>query len=56
MKNPFVHEKMSKARSKFTDATKKEFPLNNLENLLILYIGKEIFFCNQATLLQVILV
>ena len=44
MKNPIIHENMSKIRSKSTDAIiKKEIALNLLADLLRLYIRVRIF-------------
>ena len=45
MKNLFIHESMSKIRSKSTDTIiKKEIALNLLEDLLILYIRVRTFY------------
>ena len=44
MKNPIIHENMSKIRGKSTDTIiKKEIALNLLEDLPILYIHVRIF-------------
>ena len=49
MKNPIIHENMSKTRSKSTDTIiKKEIILNLLEDLLTLYIRVRSFFLQKA--------
>ena len=51
IKNPFIHENMSKARSKSTDTIKKEIALNHLEDLLpLLYISEEISSCERPNI------
>ena len=49
MKNPIIHENMSKIRSKSTDTIiKQEIALNLLEDLFnTVYSSQDIFFCKR---------